>query len=492
MTGLLLRDVELDGRIRADVRVVGNRITEVGAALVRRPGEQEHACRGGALLPGLCDHHVHLHALAATGRSVNCGPPEVTDRDGLAEALAAATPDEHGWIRGVGYIETVAGDLDAAALDRMHPHRPVRVQHRSGALWMLNTAAVAAAGIGSGDHPGVERDLSGTPTGRLWRADNWLRARLPPAEPPDLAPVGAALAQHGITTVTDATPDLSADTIAAIATAMRSGALPQRVHLLGAPLGGFPDDSQVRSRGEKVMNRGDRAHNPARSDGGSRLTVGPYKIVLADSGLPSPDELAGRIRAVHATGRAIAAHCVSREALVILLAALDEAGVLPGDRIEHAALVPAELIPVLAHHRIRVVSQPGFIAHRGDDYLRDLPPHDRADVYRCAGLTRAGIPLALSSDAPYGPLDPWAIIAAAVQRRTPAGRVVGPGERLTAAHALDAYLAPPDDPGGPARRIGPGAVADLVVLHVSLEQALAYPAPGLVRFTIINGKIAEW
>ncbi|MCC5575215.1 amidohydrolase family protein [Microtetraspora sp. AC03309] len=470
--GVLLRDAELDGRTRVDVRVHDGLVTEIGSGLTRRPGEVEHDCRGGALLPGLCDHHLHLNALAALDRSVRCGPPEVTDRDGLAAALTAARPDGNGWIRGVGYVETVAGDLDAAALDHLHPHRPVRIQHRSGALWMLNTAALAAAGIGPGDRPGIERDHDGAATGRLWRADDWLRERLPPAGPPDLASVGAALTRLGITAVTDATPDLDADAVAAITAAMRGGALPQRVHLLGAPLA--PPSS-----------------GPAPDDGEGRLpTAGPHKIVIADSGLPSLDDLTERIRAAHAAGRAIAAHCVTREALVILLAALGEAGVRPGDRVEHAALVPPELVPELARRGLRVVTQPGFLAHRGDDYLRDLPAYDHVDLYRCASLVRAGVPLALSSDAPYGPLDPWTVIGAAVRRRTPAGRVAGPAERLTPARALDAYLAPPDDPGGPARRVRPGLPADLVLLRVPLAAALNELASGLVRSVLIDGRFA--
>jgi Amidohydrolase family len=81
-----------------------------------------------------------------------------------------------------------------------------------------------------------------------------------------------------------------------------------------------------------------------------------------------------------------------------------------------------------------------------------VPPADRPDLYRCATLLRAQIPVALSSDPPFGPLDPWAVIAAATGRRTASGEVAGPGERITFAQALDAYLAPPARPG--PRRAG--------------------------------------
>ncbi|WP_280253007.1 hypothetical protein [Nocardia abscessus] len=45
-----------------------------------------------------------------------------------------AASAEHGWVRGVGYIDTVGGDLDAVALDALRAARPVRLQYRSGAV----------------------------------------------------------------------------------------------------------------------------------------------------------------------------------------------------------------------------------------------------------------------------------------------------------------------------------------------------------------------
>jgi predicted amidohydrolase YtcJ len=471
MTTLLLRDATLLGSGTAgtagtaDIRVSGGAVTAVAPALDRRPGEEVIDCGGAAVLPGLTDHHLHLYALAAARASVRCGPPAVASGEGLAAALAAAAPDEHGWIRGTGYTESVAGDLDAAAVDRLRAAQPVRIQHRSGALWMLNTPALAALGALGGDpagHPGIERDAAGRATGRLWRADDWLRDRLPRRPLPDLAPVGRELLRYGITAVTDATPDVAPAAITAISDAMRAGRLPPRVHLLGAPLGVTLPDTPG-------------------------LTAGPYKVVLADSGLPAYADLLELIIAAHRAGRPVAAHCVTREALVLLIAVLREAGALPGDRIEHAAIVPGELIPELAGLRLRVVTQPGFLSDRGDDFLRDVPAADQVDLYRCASLRHAGVPLALSSDAPYGPLDPWAVMTAATTRRTASGRPATPAERLTGAEALDAYLAPPEDPGGPPARIRPGVPASLIVLSAP---AAGLPAlSGGVRAVVAAGAV---
>jgi len=463
MTGFLLRGAEVDGCAPVDVRTAGGVIAEVGRGLPAGEREEVIDARGGALLPGLCDHHLHLHAMAAASASVQCGPPAVTTAAALAAALSGAPSGGDGWVRGVGYSEDVAGLLDAAGLDRLHRDRPVRLQHRSGALWIVNTAGARALRLAEAEDPGIERDGQARPTGRLWRADGWLRSRLPRSRPPDLRAVGARLARLGITHVTDATPDLDDAAIGALHTAMDSGALPQHVQLLGVPPGW------------------------AAPAGPRSPAAGPFKIIINDAALPALDTLTERIRAVHDGGRAVAVHCVTREALVLLLAALDDAGTRPGDRIEHAALVPAGLISRLRDLGLTVVTQPGFLTVRGDDYLCDLPAAEHADLYRARSLADGGVGCAISSDAPYGPADPWAVISAAVHRRTPAGHVVGPAERFTPGQALGGYLRPPDVHNAAPRRVAAGAPADLVLLRVPLAEALAAPSAGLVAATLIDG-----
>lgn len=252
----------------------------------------------------------------------------------------------------------------------------------------------------------------------------WLRERLLSTGPPVLDAVGTDLARFGITGVTDATPDLPPDSLAALIDAHVSGALPQRLHLLGVPLGEELDEQ------------------PA------TVTTSAYKIVLADSNLPDFDTLADTVRRCHAGGRPVAVHCVSRGALLLLLAVFDHIGTAPGDRIEHGALIPADSLDKLHRLRLCVVTQPGFLAHRGDDYLERVEAEDLPDLYRCRSLRDNSVALALSSDAPYGPLDPWSAIAAATVRRAPTGDVVSPQEQITATEALDRYLSPLDNPGG--------------------------------------------
>jgi predicted amidohydrolase YtcJ len=462
VSDLLLREVEVRPGLRTDVLVRNGRIAPTGLATA--PVDVVDG-RRGALLPGLADHHLHLLATAALTSGVRCGPPEVTTVRQLAAALATATADRSGWVRATGYDERIAGHLDASALDALHAARPVRLQHRSGALWVLNGAALSATGLDGpvGDLPaGVERDRAGLPTGRIWRADAWLRTRLPAAEPPDLTALGRRLTGFGITAVTDASPELTADDLAVLGEAAGSGALPQQLLLLGAPSGS--------------------ALPP-------RLAAGPVKIVVPDHDLPALDDLVDRIATAHAGGWAVAVHVVTREALVLTLAALAAAGCVPGDRLEHLAICPPDVLADLRHAGLRVVTQPGFVADRGDRYLAEVDAADRPDLYRYASLLAAGIPVAPSSDAPYGPLDPWLVLRAARDRQVPGGDVLGAVERVPVETALRGYLSAPSDPGGPPRRIEPGVPADLVLMSVGWRELLAEPSADLVRMTIIGGAI---
>jgi predicted amidohydrolase YtcJ len=445
---VLIRDAEVQGR-RVDVRVRDARISAIARSLRREPDEEVVEGAGGALLPGLHDHHLHLLAMAAAADSVQLGPPAVRTRAAFAQALAQAhqSAPPGAQIRGVGYHDSVAGPLDRDRLDSIVPDRPVRVQHRGGALWVLNSPALAAAKLDHETNPDVERDATGRLTGRLWRWD----ARLVSPAAPDLRAVGERLARFGITGVTDATPDLEPQALALLAAAQATGALPQRTLLLGAPLGG---------------------HLPA------GLQVGPYKILLRDHDLPGIDDLTDRIAAAH----------VTRESLLLTLACLTAAGVLPGDRIEHGAVVPAELYPLLATEGLRVVTQPAFILSRGDDYLRDVDPEDRGCLYPYGSLLAADIKVAPSSDAPFGELDPWQVLATAADRRTASGQRVGPGESVASAVSLAGYLSPLLEPGGPPRQLLAGVQADLCLLSVPLAEALRTPDASLVTLTMCGGK----
>lgn len=462
---MLIRRAEIDSGILRDVRVRGEAIAAVAPRLDPAPDEGVVDARGRALLPGLHDHHLHLLATARARESLPCGPPRVRTREALAAALRTAPPDATGWIRGVGYHESVAGELDRRALDALRDDLPVRIQHRSGALWILNSRAVEALELGSeGVPPGVERDHRGRPTGRLFRLDAWLRRHLPPPPPLPLDAVGRDLARLGITGIADATASNGAAELGVLEEALATGALPQRLLVLG------------------------RDALPAPTH--PRAARGPAKVVLAEGALPTPRDLADRLRASHARRRPVAIHCVTRVELVAAAVALRDAGPLEGDRIEHASVVPPEVLPLLAELRVRVVTQPHFVRERGDSYLEEVEAGDRPWLYRARGLLDAGLRLAAGSDAPLADPDPWAAIRAAMTRMTLGGRRLGGEEALSFDEALGLFLSPLEDPGGPRRRIETGAPADLCLLDVPWAELRRDPAARHVRATWCAGRLA--
>ncbi|WP_459545629.1 amidohydrolase family protein [Nocardia sp. X0981] len=453
---MLIRNATVFGSPHRDVRWAGERITECGTGLRPRAGEDDIDARGGWLLPGFHDHHIHLRALAAQRDSLTVGPPSVRDAAGFAAALRRADAElaPGRWIRAVGYHDEVAGPLDRWALDRLVPTRPVRVQHRTGALWSLNSAGCRAVGLSHCFHDGVERDTAQRVTGRLWRMDTWLRERLPTANS-DLGALSAAGAAAGVTGCTDATPGLDRANIDDFARQVASGTIRQRLCCMAPPGITAPEVA--------------------------RFSLGPTKFLLDDTTLPDIDEFTARIRATHAVGRPVAVHCVTRVQLVLTMLALDTAGVVPGDRIEHGALVAADTVGWLRARAVTVVTQPHFAVERAAQYAREVPDGDRPDHWRLGSLIDAGVPVAAGTDAPFGGADPWAVLRAAIQPRPDgAGR-----ERVPLRTALSLFLGRSDAPGV-LRTVSPGAPADLLLLRMPPAE-IGTPERSAVRLTVIAG-----
>ncbi|HEY7939422.1 MAG TPA: CoA transferase, partial [Acidimicrobiales bacterium] len=97
-------DVEVDGR-RCSVLVTDGAIAAVADSVDAPAAAQRIDGRGGALLPGLHDHHVHLAAAAARARSVSVGPPAVRSTDDLRRVLTAAARQlpPGAWLRAVDH-----------------------------------------------------------------------------------------------------------------------------------------------------------------------------------------------------------------------------------------------------------------------------------------------------------------------------------------------------------------------------------------------------
>jgi predicted amidohydrolase YtcJ len=450
------------GTERFDVRLDGERIAEVGIGLERRAGESVFDLEGKRLAPGLHDHHVHLRALAALESSVIVGPPEIQSLSELSERLEAA--EAHmltgQWLRGVAYHESVAGELDRRVLDALVPDRPVRIQHATGMLWMLNSRALEALGIGQDAPPGAERDGRGELNGRFWREDAWLAERLPKASH-DFSALSQLAASRGITGFTDATPGAGDAEVAAFLEANHDAVLLQRLCVMAEPGTASPDSPMV--------------------------SLGPVKVLLDDADLPDFDALVDRFRSAHEAGRPAAVHCVTRTTAVLAVAAFEAAGVLAGDRIEHGSIMGPDLLEAIARLGLWVVTQPGLLVTRGDRWLADVPARAHRDLWRLGSLLAAGITTAGSTDAPFGSADVWVAIGAAHDRRTLKGAVLGPDEAVAPSAALALFTSDPHDLGR-QRTVAPGELADLVVVEPGTAGYADAPTP-LVKATFVGGRL---
>ncbi len=424
-----LRRAQLaDGSI-VDLRLQQGVLTACASALPDSADEQIDA-DGRAVGVALKDHHLHLYAAAVARSSLACGPDQVQTSGQLQAHIRQASPGADGWIRGVGYHDGHAGPLNRSLLDACCPDVPVRIQHASGRLWILNSAAIEKLG----DVP-WQSDAD-RQQGHLVDRDAWLGQclRRQQSAPPSLAAVSQELASHGVVALTDTSPANDLHSYAGLQQAQQSGELRQRLYMMGQP-----------SLHQACTDQTDS----------ERLRIGAWKVHLLESALPDFEALCEGIGQAHAQSRPVAFHCVSRTELVFALAALEQAGSLRGDRIEHAGVCPDDCLLQIKKLGLWVVTQPVFIHDRGDRYLREVAEQDQPWLYRLRSFVDQAVPLAGSSDAPYGQLNPWLGIQAALDRCTQGGVCVGADEALNFEQALGLYQGELTSPGQPARwRLG--------------------------------------
>ena len=237
------------------------------------------------------------------------------------------------------------------------------------------------------------------------------------------------------------------------------------------------------------------------------VTMGPLKIISDGSlntrtawccseyanggGTGAPNITSEGLRNVmHAANRhrlEVAIHAIGDAAVEQALKEFETTGARGS--IEHAQLIGREDSRTMARLGVRASVQP---AHLLDD--RDLTESfwpDRTErCFALRWLQDDGVELALGSDAPVSPLDPWLAIAAAVHRSADEREPWHPEQSLTVAEALGAST---DGRG----TVAPGHPADLALLDAdpltpgsSAEQAAALRAM-TVSATWVDGRLVH-
>ncbi|MCY3859870.1 MAG: amidohydrolase family protein [Gammaproteobacteria bacterium] len=430
MQALLIKNVDLNGR-HSDVRCRVGEVSDIADHLEPDSEELVLDAQRGALIPSLRDDHLHLLAMAARKRSVTCGPPEIAKAYQLKNVLLAA--DGTGWIRGVGYHESVAGDLTATQIDQWIDDRPVRIQHRSGRVWYFNSLGASEMG------------LPPDRQGQLYRRDEMVFKQLSPVDDLsiELGEVARELASFGVTHVTDATPSNDDSTFKFL----RESCPFLRIHAMG----------------------------------GSELSAGHLKIILDDYQLPEFQDLCDQIAEAHRMRRAVAIHCVSKVEVVFAVAALTEVGSVEGDRLEHATELTSDVMDNVETLRLKLVPNPNFLYDRGDQYIIANESSVLESLYPIRSILGRGIRCTIGTDAPFGDADPWSAMKAATDRRTRNGSTIGLQEAILPEEALRLFTR--------GQKIEVGADANLACLDRPWSEARDRLNANHVVATVLEGQL---
>jgi predicted amidohydrolase YtcJ len=485
-TGGTIRTMD-PARPDAEVVVVdGDRIAAVGGRdlLRRHPGTRLVDLRGRTLVPGFIDAHNHLSQAALHPRFGDASG--ATGPEGIAAAVraqAAAEP-EAPWVRLAGWEDAESGYVPSAAdLDRGCAERPVVVVHTSMHQCVVNSAGLAALGIGrdTPDPPGgeIHRGPDGRPTGllveRAW-SEAHARSLAAYADPDRWADHIAARARvllsEGIVAVHDAACSPEAEAV--YRSMARAGALPISVLAMPHPAALLTND------------QGRRLDGPPTGDGDEWFRIGPAKF-FADGGvaIALDTRMGGRplrygwvmadlepaVLAAARAGFRVAIHAIGNAGVAAAVRAMQAVRQVLGDgdhrfRVEHAVVTgPAEWAALADLGAVAVV-QPGFVEHVGT--RSGGVSFDDHDWLAFAGLADAGVTLAASSDDPCAPFPPlWGAMKGAT-RTTSGGIRLDPHQAVSFDDWLAAYTRKAAYAGGQENergRLAPGLRADLVVLE---------------------------
>ena len=243
-----------------------------------------------------------------------------------------------------------------------------------------------------------------------------------------------------------------------------------------------------------------------------RLTMGPLKIIsdgslntrtawccepYADAdvlehpaGLPNQSgaELRAMLGRAARAGLEVATHAIGDAAVGDALLAYADTGATGS--VEHAQLVRRDDLRRMAGLSLRASVQP---AHLLDD--RDLTekvwPGRGERCFAFRWMLEDGVELALGSDAPVSPLDPWLAMAAAVHRSADDRDPWHAEQALTPAEAFSASV-----DGRPT--LAPGSRGDLVLLDsnpLAAAETTAETAADLrampVALTVVAGRVVH-
>ena len=417
-----------------DVRLAGARVAEIGPSLAPDRGEEVLAAEGRWLIPGLWDAHVHLGQWAR--RSTRLDLAGCTSRAEALARVAAGLDSAEAVLVGAGYRPAAWADPPTvAALDAVTGSSPVVLVSGDAHAGWLNSAALARFGLPAREHPITEAEWFEV----VFRVAAAEDAEVGPGAYADALLTAAALGVVGV---------IDYEFEAGFA------AWPGRYPAVGVPLrvrtSVYPRDLDA------AVAAGVRTGDALVTEAGEPLvTMGSLKIISDGSlntrtahccepyaggghgvqNVPLP-ELCDLLDRARRHGLEVALHAIGDAAVATAIEAFGRTGATGS--IEHAQLLRPGDPAAMAQLNLVASVQP---AHLLDDRAVTGMIWDderAARSFPLRNLEEAGVRLALGSDAPVAPLDPWLAMAAAVHRGEPGDPPWHPGQSLTAVEALAA------------------------------------------------------
>jgi predicted amidohydrolase YtcJ len=463
--GLVLRSVRLalePQRDPVDVTITADRVTAVEPAGERRADSSTQVvdCDGRYVVPGLWDHHVHFTQWALRRQRLDLA--STTSAEDVVRAVERHQGDQDGRgpVVGYGFRDALWPDAPTVAmLDAVAPGRAVILVSADLHCAWLNTAALRLLGIGDRSD-GLVREAE------WWPVRDYVRGLDESQEDDAIADAAGAAAARGVVGIIEFE---TADNVTAWRRRAQAGTTSLRVvcaawpeHLDLTIERGLRTGSVVLGTGGLVTmgpfkisldgslnTRTAFCHDPY-PEGAAGGTVGPRHGVL----LVEPGQLESLLLRATTHGLDCAVHAIGDAANTAALDAFERVGA--HGSIEHAQLVVDADVARFAAAGVRASVQPAHLLtdHQvADRYWSGRT--SRAFAYR--SLLDAGADLLLGSDAPVSPLDPWATMAAAVDRSQAGEPPWHPEQALSVREALLASM-----PAGSGVRAG--EIADLVVV----------------------------
>ena len=509
------------------VAVRGNSILRVGTNQdIRALAGQATAvidARGGAVVPGLNDSHLHVISGGLSLQQAALG--DSATLEALQKAIrefAAAHPDRP-WVLGRGwtYMAVPGGLPTKQQLDEAVPDRPAVMVAYDGHTCWANSRALKLAGVTAAtpdpDGGAIVKDpKTGEPTGALKESAQGLVRKLVPAWTREdrLTAVRAAVAMAhrlGVTSVQNA--GASAEDMALFEELRKSGELKVRVYSAMSVEPGFGEADAdaidlVRKKygDDPILKTGAaKMYIDGVIESHTAVMLAPYanKPVKGEP-IWKPEEFRRVIAMLDRRGWQVWVHAIGDGGVRMTLDAFEQAALASPapavgrrHRIEHIETTDAADIPRFAKLNVIASQQPFhgtpnslgvWIPNIGDERA------SRGWVY--GSILRAGGRVAFGSDWAVVSMDPRIGIHTAINRTsldgTPAGGWL-PEQKIPMTAAVDGYTSGAAYASFDERRKGtlaPGMLADIAILSTDI-----FAAPperfldAKVETTIFDGKV---